>query len=478
MTMPSRPTADDDRDGGGVMHGDDAVVGDLAARAASWMTRRMAGAPLGAHGDAEALRAALRSTIDERGLGIDEAWERFVDIVVPNTLGLDSERFLAFVPMSPTTAAVWMDAMVGTANFSAESWLEAAGAVAAEERALDWIREMLGLPVGSGGAFVSGGSNGNLSALAVARDTMRARRPDRPVVAVADTAHASIATALRLLDMPSVVIDTGPTGRLDRAAVAACFAAHHDVGVLVASAGSTNGGVVDDLEACADLAAANAAWLHVDGAYGLAAILLEERRHLFAGVQRADSVIVDPHKWLFAPAGSCALLYREPSLARAVLRQRGPYLDVLHDGPDDLYDPSELGFQLTRRASGLPLWFSLAVHGVGAYRNAVRRGVELAGRLAAAIDASGVASTVVPPDLSVVVFRRAGWGAPEWRAWAQRTLASGVAFVAPTTWRGEPVGRVVFLHPRTPDVIVEQLVATLVCASADGHTPPDVSAGP
>ncbi|HAP78190.1 MAG TPA: hypothetical protein DCR14_19175, partial [Acidimicrobiaceae bacterium] len=279
-------------------------------------------------------------------------------------------------------------------------------------------------------------------------------------VIVADTAHASVATALHLLGMEIVDAATGPDCRLTGTAVRAAAAGREgDIAIVVASAGSTNAGVVDDLAGCADAAAELGAWLHVDGAYGLAAGLLPECRHLYDGIERADSLIVDPHKWLFAPAGSCALLYRDPSLAAATHTQHGPYIDVFRDVEG--WNPSDLGFQLTRRASGLPIWFALALHGVDAHRDAIRVGIDLAKRFAAALRASEVAEPVLDPQLGVVLFRRQGWGRAEWQAWGRRCIDDGVAVVAPTTYRGEPVGRVVFMHPHTPESIIDELIATL-----------------
>ena len=443
------------------LHGADAEIGDLAARATAWIGDRLAHSPVGRVGDPRALAEALADGITDGGLGLDEAWRRFTDVAAPATIGLDSERFLAFIPMSPSAAAVWMDAVVSAASFSAESWLEAAGAVAAEREVIELLARTAGLPDGAGGCFMSGGSIGNLSALAVARDQV----PGRRVAVVADTVHASVRNALHLLGMEALVVPTGADYRLTGDALRAAIGHRGDIAAIVASGGSTNGGVIDDLAGCADVAVEVGAWLHVDGAYGLAAMLLPELRGHFAGIERADSFIVDPHKWLFSTAGSCALVYRQPHLARAVHTQHGPYIDVLRtddlDTGDTVYNPCDLGFQLTRRASGMPLWFALTLHGLDAHRDALRASIDLAGALAAAIDGCPVAELVLQPELGVVLFRRDGWGAPEWARWAEQLLAEQVAFVAPTTYRGEPVGRVVFLHPRTPVDIVDDLVASL-----------------
>ena len=439
-----------------MLHGADSQIGDLPQRAVQWINARLAHSPIGVIGDKRSLDAQLAGSITDEGLGLDGAWQQFTDVLAPNNIGLDSERFLAFIPMSPSAAAVWMDAIVGAANFSAESWLEGAGAVAAENQVIDLLCDAAGMPPGSAGCFMSGGSIGNLSALAVARDRASGRR----MVAVADTAHASVDNALHILGLEPLLVPTGPDCRLNGPELRAAIGDRRDVGIVVAAGGSTNAGVVDDLDGCADVAQELGAWFHVDGAYGLAALLLPEMASRFAGIGRADSFIVDPHKWLFAPAGSCALVYRQPHLARAVHTQHGPYIDVLRTD-DDAHNPCDLGYQLTRRASGLPIWFAFALHGVEAHRTAIRTGLTMASAMADALVACPATHLVMRPELGVVLFRRDGWGAAEWRTWARRLLDDGIAFVAPSTYRGEPIGRLVFMHPRTPPSIIDEIMLTL-----------------
>ena len=440
------------------LHGPHALPEGFSDRVVDWINARIEQAPVGRTLSPSEMYPLIEGAITEQGLGADAAWRLFAEQVAPNNVGLDSDRYLAFIPVAPSAAGVWMEATVGAATFSAESWLEAAGAVAAENQTLQWLADLMGLPEGAGGCFMSGGSIGNLSALAVAREQCTS---DRRVVAVADTAHASVFNSLHLLGLDrTVVVPTGPDGRFTGAALRAALAGRSDVGIVVASGGSTNAGVVDDLAGLADVADDLGAWLHVDAAYGGAALLLPERRELFAGIGRAKSVIIDPHKWLFAPQGSCALLYREPQLAAAVHTQHGPYIDVLH-GDEPLWNPSDYGYQLTRRASGLPLWFALAVHGWAEHAAAIRRGVELAARAAERLAAEPDVELVMQPELSVVLFRRRGWGRAEWSTWGRDVLARGVGFVAASTWKGEPVGRLVFLHPNTPESVIDQLVASL-----------------
>ena len=439
------------------LHGADSATGDLDERAFEWIRARLANSGVGVVGHKSQLDVALGGCITEAGLGLDGAWDMFREVVAPANLGLDSERFLAFIPLSPSVAGVWMDAICGTANFSAESWLEAAGAVAAESQVIQLLVRTAGMPAGAAGCFMSGGSIGNLSALAVARDQAGGRR----TVVMADTAHASVDNALRILGLDALVVPSGPDCRLTGAAVRTAIGDRTDIAAIVAAGGSTNAGVIDDLAGCADVAGEIGAWFHVDGAYGLTAMLLPEMRPKFDGIERADSFIVDPHKWMFAPAGSCALVYRQPRLARQTHTQHGPYIDVLRTD-DDAYNPCDLGYQLTRRASGLPIWFAIVLHGLEAHRAAIRHGIVLAARMAAALDAQPQTELIMQPELGVVLFRRSGWGRDEWTAWAAGLLREQIAFVAPSTYRGEPMGRLVFMHPRTPLSIVDELMVSLV----------------
>jgi len=429
----------------------------VAERALAWVTDRIErGAPLGSTASRQELDDALATpSVTRAGLGLDEAWRRFADVVAPATVGLNHPRFLAFIPAAPSPSAVLMDAMVSAASFSAESWLEAAGAVHAENEVLSFLAELAGLPADAGGCFVSGGSAGNLSALAVARD----HRPGRPAIAAASTAHASVANTARLLGCPLVDVPVDERGRLTGPELAVVLARHPEVGAVVASAGTTNAGTVDDLRGVADACSPTATWLHVDAAYGGAALLVPEARHRFDGIDLADSLIIDPHKWLFAPLGSCALLYRDPRLARTVHAQEASYLDAIR--ADDAWNPADYGYQLTRRAAGLALWFALAVHGVEAHAAAVRRGIDLAQAAARLVDQLGAPlELVMEPELSVVLFRRTGWTDDDWRDWSRDLLARGIAFVTPTRWRGETVGRLVFLHPDTPDTVAAEVLAS------------------
>ena len=203
--------------------------------------------------------------------------------------------------------------------------------------------------------------------------------------------------------------------------------------------------------------------MHVDGAYGLAALAAPSARPLFAGIERADSFIVDPHKWLFAPFDACALLYRDPEKARAAHTQSAGYLDVLNAG-HGVWNPSDYAYQLTRRARGLPLWFSLAVHGADAYRDAVEQVLTVTRAAAERVRAANQVELVREPELSVVLFRRPGWSKIDYEEWSARLLNEQIGFVTPTTWEGETVARFAFLHPDTTVDMVDEILSSMADA--------------
>ena len=188
-------------------------------------------------------------------------------------------------------------------------------------------------------------------------------------------------------------------------------------------------------------------WFHVDGAYGRRRARAPSVRGLVRRRRARGLVLVDPHKWLFAPFDCAALVYRDPELARVAHTQHAAYLDVLHSTPD--WNPSDYAFHLTRRARGLPFWFSLATHGTDAYAAAIEATLTFTREVARMIDAHPAVDLIEEPELSIVLFRRVGWAADDYAAWSERVLQSGLTFTVPTTWRGETCLRFCFVNPRT-----------------------------
>jgi glutamate/tyrosine decarboxylase-like PLP-dependent enzyme len=390
-------------------------------------------------------------SVTEDGIGARRALDVFADVLAPACITTDHPDYLAFIPTAPTKAATAFDLVVSATAVYGGSWLEGSGAVYAENEVLSFLASEFGLPGTAGGVFVQGGTLGNLSALAAAREHARAVRghPGRRWTIVCNAeAHSSIASAARLMDVDVVPVDAGSSGVLTGDAVRPVLRElGGDVFAVVATAGSTNFGIVDDLASIAALKSDHEFWLHVDGAYGLAGMLSPRARHLFAGVEHADSVIVDPHKWLFAPFDACALLYRDPETGRRAHTQHAEYLDTLTEAAD--FSPSDYAAHLTRRARGLPLWFSLAVHGAAAYRDAITGSLELAARIADEIERRDGMHLVRRPQLSVVVFERDGWTRADYDAWSARLLAEQRAFVTPSSHAGRPNTRFALLNPRT-----------------------------
>jgi glutamate/tyrosine decarboxylase-like PLP-dependent enzyme len=298
----------------------------------------------------------------------------------------------------------------------------------------------------------------------VARDTAahRGLEVTTPRVLVSDQSHSSIANALRITGMRPLVVPTND-GRLTAEAIARALVASpdgaEDLVAIVGTAGTTNAGIVDDLSAAARFAQERSLWFHVDGAYGGAGLLVPEVRGLYAGIEKADSLVMDPHKWWFAPFDSAALIYRDPQLARAVHTQDASYLDVIH--ADDDLNPSDLAYHLTRRARGMALWFSMAVNGLDAYRDAVRSGIDMAWYAAEQINQMPEVELVRDPELSIVLFRRHGWGLAEYQRWSGSLLRRQVAFVTSSAWYGDVVGRLAFLHPSTTKEMVDEVLAAL-----------------
>ena len=228
---------------------------------------------------------------------------------------------------------------------------------------------------------------------------------------------------------------------------------------VVATGGTTNAGIVDDLAGAADACADHGLWLHVDGAYGGAAMAAPTARALFDGVERADSLVVDPHKWLFAPFDSAALLYREPALARAAHTQHAAYLDVINDSGE--WNPSDYAHHLSRRARGLPFWFSLATYGTDAYTDAIEQTLRTAHEAARRIDAASHTELVQEPVLSVILFRRHGWGPGDYSAWSDTMLAEGMSLTVPTSWHGETVMRFCLVNPTTTIDDLQELLDSM-----------------
>jgi glutamate/tyrosine decarboxylase-like PLP-dependent enzyme len=445
----------------------DSVWGDetpVVERAIDWVRRRVVRAsdPKATARPASELAAAAGRTITTDGIGGERALRIFDEVLAPATRAQDDPLMLAYIPAAPTRAAIAFELVTSAANVFAGHWEAGAGAIHAENEALGWLVDLLGWPDTAGGCFVAGGTAGNLAALVAAREHARARghRPHegRWRLACTDDAHSSIRAIARVMDVDIVTVPGDERGRMTGAALRGLLAGTGGVFAVVASAGTTNAGVVDDLAGIAEVTESAGIWLHIDGAYGGAALAAPSVRHLFSGIERADSFIVDPHKWLFAPYDCCALLYRDPLLAQAAHAQNASYLDTVDRRQSN---PADLAVHLSRRARGLPFWFSLATHGTARYQAAVERSLTNARVVAAAIDADPRLQLLFAPELSVVLFERPGWTDEDYAAWSKKLSREGLMLCLPTRWQHRTVLRLAFVNPSTDPARVLELLARM-----------------
>ena len=409
------------------------------------------------------------SLITEVGNSIDKVFDQYKNTIEQSIISADSPRNLSFIPAAPTKASMIFDLVVSAGSLNGISWQEASGAVWVENQVIRWIADLVGFPEDAGGCFVAGGTNGNLSSLVVAREEHRKKHKDhskRLAIICSDQTHSSVKSTAKVMDCKVIVVPTNDSFQLTRESIENELKVHSekyrelDIFAIVATAGTTNLGVIDDIYGIAEYAKSNNIWLHVDGAYGGAGLLSEKVKDLFSGIEYADSFIVDPHKWLFAPFDCAAVIYRNKHLASEVHSQKASYLDILHD--EEAGDnPSDYAFHLTRRARGLPMWFSLSVYGIKAYRQAVESSLNIAIYAADEIKKSSYLTLLIEPSLSVVAFERDNWGWEEYKNWSTEQLKKQVCFVVPSLVRGKPVFRFAFLNPETSKEIVDEILLSL-----------------
>jgi glutamate/tyrosine decarboxylase-like PLP-dependent enzyme len=423
--------------------------------------------PLDGPKTAQELYELAGNTITAKGLGGHEALKLFKEVLATACISTDHPRYLAFIPSAPSEYANLFDLVVGASALYGGSWLEGAGAVFAENQALKWISDLAGMPATAGGVFVQGGTIGNLSALVTARNTFRGKRKDvtRWVLAASADSHSSIKSAAQVMDVEILLIKPDKDGALQGDACGLAIDKYHSenpghqVFALVATAGTTNLGIIDNLASVSACAKERGIWFHVDGAYGLAALCAPSVRPLFNGIELADSFIVDPHKWLFAPFDACALIYRNPKLAKRAHLQKAAYLETLDE--DDEWNPSDYAIHLTRRARGLPFWFSLAAHGTDEYAKAMERTMDVAKDAAEQVRSHPNLKLVIEPCLSIVAFERVGWSRDDYEKWSDKLLADQIGFVTPSAHKGAPILRFAIVNPWTKESDISAILATL-----------------
>jgi L-2,4-diaminobutyrate decarboxylase len=456
------------------MHNIDIDIVDMAMDVMKFAINRITDVdpPLGFPKRESELRELVGETVTPKGIGGERAFELFRDVLLKSSVSIDHRRHLALVPASPTRAAVMFDLVTSASSIHGAFWLEGAGGIFAEMQAMEWLVKLTGLPKGAFGVFTSGGTEANLSAMVAARESWRSldavNTRKRGLIVTSNGAHSSIRSMAKVIDVDVIAVET--EDRFERGHLEAALKnlGAEDRGRLfavIAAGGTTNAGIVDDLAGIAEIAEKEKLWFHVDAAYGGGALAAPSVRHLFNGIERADSITIDPHKWLFSTYDCGAVIYRRPEIARKAHAQEGSYLDAAHAEEVTGFNPSDYQIQLTRRLRGLPFWFSLAMHGTERYTIAVERGIELAQIAKRMIDELPYVELVREPSLSCVLFRRIGWTPKDYSEWTYSNHKSGFALVAPTKRRSslgkETIARFCFINPDTTEQDIADILDTM-----------------
>jgi aromatic-L-amino-acid decarboxylase len=364
-------------------------------------------------GTPEELHARLASPPPEEPVAdFDEILATLERDVLPFVARISHPGYLAYIPGEGTWPGALGDLIASALNVDTCWWLGASGPSALELVTLDWLREWVGYPETAAGVLVSGGSAANLTAIACAREALGGAMDSSFVVYLSDQTHSSVARAARALGFAPAqvrVIPTDEHARLRTDALRSALATDEAAGrrplVVIANAGTTGTGAVDPLEELAEICRKARIWLHVDGAYGAFACLTERGRHALAGLELADSITLDPHKWLYQPVELGALLVRDGNALHRGFQIGADYLEGVAASEREV-NFSDLGLQLTRSARALKLWMSLRYFGVGAFRAAIEQCFDLAEHAQRRIEAEPELELLSSASLGILTFRR------------------------------------------------------------------------
>jgi aromatic-L-amino-acid decarboxylase len=420
----------------------------------------------------EEMRARISGPPPAEPQPFDELLRKLDEDVLPFTSRGEHPAFFAFVPFAGTWPGALGDFIASACNVYAGSWMEAAGPTQLELQVLEWFRDWLGLPETAGGTLLSGGSAANMTALAVARESVVGAMNERLVAYVSDQAHSSLARGARVLGFRPDQVRVLPVGadcRLSpdtlRRAIEADLRTGRMPFLISASGGATNTGAIDPLPELAEVRDAYGLWLHVDAAYGGFAVLTERGRRALDGIGRADSITLDPHKWLYQPYECGCLLVREAALLRRAFEMTPAYL---HDAiPEtDEVNLADLGIQLTRTSRALKVWLSLCAFGVDAFTATIDRCLDLADAARERIEESPTLELAVSPSLSVLCFRRRFHCDEDEEDRRNAALVaelerSGIGFISSTRVVGRYVLRMCILGHATEWEHVERVIAFL-----------------
>ncbi|MBI3401546.1 MAG: aminotransferase class V-fold PLP-dependent enzyme [Acidobacteria bacterium] len=427
--------------------------------------------------DAAALCRSMREAAPERGVALESLLEPLFRDWIPRSFTAPGPGYLAFIPGGGVFPAALADFIANTTNRYTGVWQAAPALVQLEANALDWLREWMDFPQDARGLFTAGGSMATFNAIVCARERHLGAEIRRGVLYTSDQAHHSILKSAKLAGvMPDRVrpIESDDRFRMRVDRLTDAIAADRKAGLtpfaVVSSAGTTNTGAVDPLDAIADVCARERIWHHIDGAYGAFFYLCDELRPALRGLPRADSLTLDPHKGMFLPYGTGALIVRDGAALRAAHEATAAYLPAMPH-PSDFYDPSQHGPELSRGFPGLRVWLSIKMYGAAAFRAAINE------KRALTIDAARRVAALpgivmdAEPELSLFAFHLTWPGATladedaATKALMDQTTKRGRVMVTGCTAHGRYLGRVCVLSFRTHqeeiDALVEDMAAVI-----------------
>ena len=429
---------------------------------------------VGQVGSADEMAALFSADPPDEGRPFEDVLSHAKKDIFDNSLLCNHPRFFAFVPGPSNFYGVLGDVLASGFNIFTGTWLESSGPSALELSMIDWLCRSVGLPPQSGGLFVSGGSVANLTGLAVARHDRLDDQTTDAVIYCSDQVHASVDKALFLLGFGSHQlrrIGTDSDFRLDpdslRQAIAGDRARGKRPFCVVANAGSTNTGAVDPLAPLADICIEEGMWFHVDGAYGASAAFGRRSGELLADLGRADSLVLDPHKWMFQPFEIGAVLVRDRALLAGTFRSSADYMqDAKTTGQEVNF--CDYGIQLSRGFRALKLWITLQCLGLDAIREAIDRGIALAEMAELEVQSDDRFEVTSPACLGIVTFRYVGNGSEAHArldeingAIPREIMATGEAVVTSTVLGGRMVLRMCVINPRTSEHDIRRTVTML-----------------
>jgi aromatic-L-amino-acid decarboxylase len=363
------------------------------------------------HMSSREIRDQLDPTVPTKGIDLNGLLKVFRETVIPFSRQNAHPRMFGYVQSPGTPLAAFADLLASTLNANLTVWRSAPAPVELERLTIDWIRQILGFNAEAGGLFVSGGSMANLAAIAAARQA-KDYSSDRLRIYASSETHFSVAKAAALLGIGResvryIAIDEHFKIRVDD--LVAKISADIDAGYVpfcvVANAGTVNTGAVDPLAEIRDVADRFQLWMHVDGSYGAFAVLAKSARGLFAGIERADSIALDPHKWLYLPVDVGCVIYRTPQIARAAFAHEAEYTRIIGEEADEAFAFWDYGPELSRRFRALKIWMLLKGVGLHSLGEAIESNLACARYLESMVRASDDFEMVAPVELSIFCFR-------------------------------------------------------------------------